>query len=457
MIKKLVLYIAVLIINPAIITSQEVLIGLTSNRTITDSKNRSQAKGLAADTLELPFFDDFSKISVFPATRWWSDNYVFINNTYSDQQITMGIATFDAIGNTGRLYETATTSVFEADHLTSNPINLNYNPSSEIWLSFYYQAGGLADQPEPNDSLTLQFYSPDESKWYSVWRTQGSVQQKFKPVILKIDQPRFLKKGFKFRFVNWASLSANMNDPSMIGNCDHWNIDYVKLDKGRNESDTSIADVAFRTPVRSLLKTHESMPWKQFRQISLQEMGSSIPIHYRNNDIITRNVTRNFVIRDVYRKTVSHSFSAGATNISPFTNVDYNANLIYTFNSTFTDSALFAVTCYLITDAFDQKANDTIKYNQVFSNYFAFDDGSSEAGYGVNGLGSRNAMVAYRYKSFIKDTIRAVQICFNDSYLNSNRRAFDLMIWNDNNGTPGETIYSLQDLIVEQGESLNGF
>ena len=89
------------------------------------------------------------------------------------------------------------------------------------------------------------------------------------------------------------------------------------LDRNRNAADTPLADVAFRTPLRSILKTHEAMPWKQFREIYLQEMGSVIPIHYRNNDTIVRNVTRNFVIRDVYTNTVSHSFSAGATNINP--------------------------------------------------------------------------------------------------------------------------------------------
>ena len=37
---------------------------------------------------------------------------------------------------------------------------------------------------------------------------------------------------------------------------------------------------------------------------------------------------------------LSISFSAGATNIDPLTNVDYNANLVYTFNSDNNDSAL---------------------------------------------------------------------------------------------------------------------
>jgi len=201
----------------------------------------------------------------------------------------------DAIDETGELYERASSALFTADFLTSEPINLGFAPSDNIWLSFFYQPGGLGDLPEENDSLTLQFYAPTESKWYSVWKAKGNIiQQEFKPVIIRINQLRFLKKGFKFRFVNYASLSPNMNDPSMNGNCDHWNIDYVLIDRNRNEADTLFPDVAFRYPLRSILKTYEAMPWKQFRQVYLQEMGSAIPITYRNNDTIVRNVTRNF-------------------------------------------------------------------------------------------------------------------------------------------------------------------
>ncbi len=315
-----------------------------------------------------------------------------------------------------------------------SPINLAYTSSDNIWLSFFYQAGGLGDPPEEKDSLTLQFLAPDENKWYSVWKTDSISEQRFTPVIIKVDDSRFLKNGFQFRFVNYASLSPNLNDPSLAGNCDIWNIDYVLLDKNRNASDTIFKDVAFRLPIRSLLKSHESMPWRQFKEIELQEMRSSIPIHYRNNDIIVRNVTRNFEIWDVYKNTEADAFSAGATNIDPLTNVDYNANLIYTFQSQNEDTALFRITCSLKTDEFDPKSNDTTVYYQVFNNYIAFDDGSAEGGYGINGLGSRNAMVACRFDSYIPDTIRAIRICFNDSYLESNKRAFDLIVWDDNNG-----------------------
>ena len=455
--RRLRVYIIMLLFFPVVSSGQEIVTGLQIN-SVLSGRNVSQVifKGSAAD-ISLPFFDDFSGHSFIPSQKLWSDAYAFINNTYSDKQLTMGIATLDALDESGKLYETTTTDSFEADHLTSQPVNLNFPASDNIWLSFYYQPGGLGDLPEPKDSLTLQFYAPDEDKWYSEWKIQGSDQEKFQPVIIRIENPRYLKAGFKFRFINWASLNTTFNEPSMVGNCDHWNIDYVYLDRNRNAADTSLADVAFRTPLRSLLKTHEAMPWKQFKQVYLQEMGSSIPIHYRNNDMITRNITRNFEIRDMYTKNIVHVFSAGAANIDPYTNVDYNANLIYTYNSINNDSALFKITCYLKTDDFDQKQNDTITYDQIFSNYFGFDDGSPEGGYGITGQGSRNAMAAYRFKSFLQDTIRAIRICFNDSYMNSNQRAFDLMIWDDNNGLPGNVIYSFENVLVEPGEEINGF
>ena len=126
MFKRIILYL--IFLNACLISAsaQEVITGLQSNYSIRhNTEKRQETKGLtSADTLALPFFDDFSGHSIFPDSKKWMDNYVFINNTYSDRQITAGIATFDALDNTGRLYADATSSGFEADHLTSQPINL---------------------------------------------------------------------------------------------------------------------------------------------------------------------------------------------------------------------------------------------------------------------------------------------------------------------------------------------
>ena len=57
----------------------------------------------------------------------------------------------------------------------------------------------------------------------------------------------------------------------------------------------------------------------------------------------------------------------------------------------------------------------------------------------------------------MEDTLRAIKICFNDSYLDANRRAFDLMVWGDNNGIPGDLLYTRENVTVEKGNSINGF
>jgi len=438
--------------------SQEILTGLLTNTAVLESRqNRDTRKSvLQADTLDLPFFEDFIADDIQPSPLRWSDDYVFINNTYPVNQISQGVATFDAIDNTGLLYEEAGDFVFEADMLTSVPVDLDYDATDNIFLSFFYQPQGIADAPEPQDSLVLQFYSAADSEWKHIWKAEGNELHNFKPVIIKIDEPRYLYRGFRFRFINYASISTSIGDPAMAGNSDHWHLDYVYIDKNRSAGDTIPADVAFTAPLRSVLNTYESMPWNQFREVFLSEMGSFITVNYRNNDQVTRNVTRNFKVRDMYENTGVHSFSAGATNIDPGEWITYNANLIYTFNSEYTDSAIFRIRSVLVTDEFDPGVNDTMDYYQVFKDYFAYDDGSAESGYGINGQGASNAMVSVMFRTFEPDTLKAVRMAFNDSYLSSNQRYFNIAVWDDNNGMPGNLLYT-QEEMTGPGERINGF
>ncbi len=438
--------------------SQEVVTGLQQNTQIYDRQgSRDMTKSLAEpDTTGLPFFEDFIPLDIWPSEMRWTDNDVYINNTYPVNPVSQGVATFDAIDNNGLLYDEAGAFSFEADHLTSVPIDLDLDPSDNVFLSFFYQPQGIADAPEQRDSLVLQFYSVADEQWHHIWKAEGTGLHNFKPVIIKIDNPDYLYKGFRFRFINYASISTTIGDPAMAGNSDHWHIDYIYLNRNRSAADTIPADVAFTSPVRSVLNTYESMPWSQFRNVFLSEMGSYININYRNNDGVTRNVTRNFEIKDLYEDEVVHTFSAGATNIEPGQWISYDANLIYTFNSSQSDSALFRIRSVLITDEFDRKINDTIEYLQVFGDYFAYDDGSAESGYGINGQGASNAKVSVRFRSFEPDTLRAVRMAFNDSYQSLNRRYFNIAIWDDDNGMPGELLYE-QEEMIDPGQTVNGF
>jgi len=66
-------------------------------------------------------------------------------------------------------------------------------------------------------------------------------------------------------------------------------------------------------------------------------------------------------------------------------------------------------------------------------------------------------MVAYKFASFMQDTLRAVNICFNDSYMEANKREFDLVVWDNDNGVPGNMLYTKQAVMVEQSNVINGF
>jgi len=455
-IQLIYLFIATLTVLDA--SAQEAVTGLLSNRQLHGSKTVTFLKGSAAETpIVLPFADDFSADTIYPSTKRWSDIQVFINNTYSVRQQSHGVATFDCLDENGNLYEDASQAVFAADHLTSREIDLEYLPSDNIWLSFLYEAGGVADMPEEDDSLTLSFWAPAEQKWYSIWQTVGISTDGFQRVMIPITDTRFLAMGFRFMFTAYASLAGVLTEPSQAGNADQWNIDYVLLDKGRSVNDTVIHDVAMTLPQRSLLKEYEAMPWRHFRQAYLSAMSPTASVNYRNNDTIVRNVTRHISVRDMFTGAVVRDFDAGASNANPLSDVTYDAPLLYTYNSASTDTALFRVTVSLITDDFDPKVNDTIEYIQRFSDYFAIDDGTAEAGYGINGQGSRNAMAALRFRSFIPDSVTGISFCFNDAYNNANQRAFEIMVWADDNGQPGVLLGTSDGPVADPGSEINGF
>lgn len=439
--------------------SQEVLSGIQVNSAIEKAyKEKFFIKSTkSADTLELPFFDDFSYPSVYPDPQKWADNYVFINSTLPVNPKSYKVATLDILNEKGEIYPHASTQIFSADKLTSLPINLNYPPGDNIFLSFFYQPQGLGDPPGDRDSLVLEFFSPVTMEWFHAWATTGSNLQPFTQVMVPITNPDFLKKGFRFRFRNYGSLPRNPSVPGTVGNSDHWHIDYVFLDRNRSAADTLIRDVAFVKPLGSLLNNYEAVPWTHFEAGKLTEMGARLPMSYRNHDNIIRNVGRSFTIKNAITGITVRSFSGGAENLNPWQLREYLPDIAYTYAAPSADSAIFEVKAFLTTDAFDRKGNDTVRYIQRFTNYYAYDDGSAENGYGLTGQGAENARLAYSFTAFVSDTLRAVKIFFNRTQNDASQKPFLLTVWNEVAGLPGEIIYQQENVRPEYAEGLNTF
>ncbi|MEA3317407.1 MAG: hypothetical protein U9R54_05580, partial [Bacteroidota bacterium] len=470
------------------LSAQETLIGIEENIVVKNNISNLKNSKTENDTLSLPFIDDFSSSIAQTNSKWWIDNNAFINQTYSKNPITIGVASLDAIDNTGEVY-TNNDDVFLADFLTSKAIDLDYQGNNTIFLSFYYQPGGLGDIPEPKDSLLLDFYSPTTDKWQTVWfSTYNSIDstlteeylynndtlvrkadtilnlyEQFSSVILPINSEEYLKPGFQFRFKNYVSLSNNSEVPSVIGNADNWNLDFVILDKNRNINDTIINDIAFIKPLSSLLINYESIPWSHFPRANAYEMNDSIVIEYKNIGEEPWNVLREFEIEDITGDEDIFSFTGGVGAAIPaFTSEMYYRNMNYIFPyKPEIDSARFEIRAYMVTDTFTARApyrwNDTVKYLQKFYNYYAFDDGTAENGYGLLGDGTKYGEVAHLFETYKEDTLQAIQFYFNKTLNAANQNYFKLMIWDNNNGEPGNLIYSQKGVKPVYEDSLNKF
>jgi len=102
----------------------------------------------------------------------------------------------------------------------------------------------------------------------------------------------------------------------------------------------------------------------------------------------------------------------------------------------------FRAVAYLVTPAGDYKGNDTSVTVLNFRDYYAYDDGIPEYGFGISGESTYEAEFAYRFRLYKADTLAAMDIFFNKTRNNfTENEKFRLCVWDDNNGEPGEIIF----------------
>jgi hypothetical protein len=473
---KRIVAILILAICAVSIYSQEVVIDC-GNPALSDYSVRYFEKYgykvAISDTLELPFFDDFSSSYMYPDSSKWTDKYAFVNSSCGKNPISIGVATLDALDEHGNVYPTLPFGMSDvSDFLTSKPINLQRNVSDSIYLSFFYQCGGNGNVPEFRDSLILQFYSVADDEWRSVWKAAGgAVMNNFEQVLLPITDSVWLKKGFRFRFVNYVSISSNY-EPSWQSNVDQWNLDFIILDANRTCNDTIIEDVAMIKNVGPFLKDYRQAPWKHFLHKGREAVHDSITFRYANLQDATHNINRQY---DVFDKEETSSLIPTSTyfayhcgddseNAGANEEITYTKKFCYFFNDENylnEDSATFLIRANLKTDVAQVRDyyrwNDTVRFYQEFKNYYAYDDGTAEKGYGIAGQGTANACLAYKFEPYMTDTLYGVYIYFNRTQNDGNVKYFYLTVWEDNSGIPGDTIVSRLGVRPSFSNELNGY
>ncbi len=391
----------------------------------------------------------------------WQDNFAYRNSRFPINPPTIGVATFDGLDENGYPYDFSTqTSFGEADYLTSKPINLGfdifsnpYTPADSIYLSFYYQTTGRGENPEGEDSLFLEFWTPSGQVWNRVWSMAGfDGDSVFRQKIIRIDDGLYLQNGFQFRFGNYSTLS---------GSLDHWHVDYVFLNEFRTQADTIRDDVAYQFAPNSLLEEYSSVPWAHYKWNPSSYMADTLSTFQRNNADAGHLVGNN-ILEISYEGTSLNTFNhPNNPSVTAFTNYTtlWDIGLQpFEFDTTVNDTcAIFDVTFrHQATPDFERE-NDTVHLQQNFGNYYSYDDGNAEWAYGLSGA---TAQLAYKFKLLQPDSIRALDIYFHPDVANVENDAFLLKIWDatGTGGKPNNVIYQNTNFsTVEYTDELNGF
>jgi hypothetical protein len=370
----------------------------------------------------------------------WADRYAHRNFTRAVNPWSLGVATLDGLDENGYPYAINTSFTDYADALTSKAINLNFPPADSIYFSFLFQAGGFSDMPEVGDSLILQFLNVNTQLWENIWSTGGVPLGDFKLVHLPVRQSKYLQNGFKFRFRNYGGIS---------GDLDNWHIDYVNLRRLSGYQDTLVKDFAIVYPIPTLLKDYTAIPWKHFRNQPENRMTDSLLVVVRNgSNLPENNQPGELKIYDGTDLEWTYTFpgqtlSNGDLNYQPRTVYasEHDLGSVYQFPTSSPNDTMYTFRYEFAASApFAQlsNANDTVRGEQHFAHYYAYDDGSAELAYGVTGAQAR---LAYKFEMSEPDSLVGVQMHFVPTVFNHEDKIFLLTVWADQNGRPGQVLY----------------
>ncbi len=423
----------------------QTLIGLTENQEIKKSlqtDNNRKKSASAVKSVELPFFDDFSTISIYPDPGKWADSYAFVNSSFPYLPTTIGVATLDAIDAQGNVYAIDNRPT-PSDTLTSVPVNLlpYKGTSKQVILSFFYQAGGRGEIPDPQDSLILEFYSVNTSQWIHIWKVTTDTSTPFIQVIKAVPDS-FYEDGFRFRFRNYTSMSPDevKGKFGALSNVDQWHIDYVKLDADNLSTHEKISDIAFVEPLKGMLKQYVSIPWTHvnYAQDIMRQYTRYV---LRNMEDSARTLYRSYYVKDL-NTNKKYFFNQFDEMILPDTMIYRNDPFDFAYTQTQSEYGRYEVVAFITTPPKQFWGNDTVKHFQEFSNYYAYDDGTAEFGFGVSGESSYGALMAVRFPLYREDTIRGISMFFNKTRNHyTSGLEFNLCVWNNRNGEPGDLLY----------------
>ena len=310
----------------------------------------------------------------------------------------------------------------------------------------------------PCDSV---FITVADTTWYHIWSVSGQTLedfvaendgQYFKQVMIPIRDLKYFRDDFYFRFYNYASIVGN-SLPSNRSNEDNWNIDFVYLNINRTADDTDYPMICFSGQQPSFFNRYQSIPYRQYRINPYTFTRESLEIDVANLDGTDHEANYYYTVQQIgggqhYTRTVR------PTTIPPYKthgflecSDDYespacpNVGELFAISMDY-DSVSYQISHYLYDSTTYPPLADSMIYRMGMFNYYAYDDGIPELGFGVRPAGGRFAV---RFDVADFDTIQGVQLLFNHTLNDANNKYFDIVVWKDANGKPGEELYRLEN------------
>jgi hypothetical protein len=434
------------------------------------------------------FFEDFSTYhyEVFPRRNRWKDRYAFINSTYPDSMISLGVATLDALDQRGLPWYSEVNKVVPSDTLTSNDFEFDSEINQPVYFSFFYEPGGKGDIPEGidtlngqsgkgKDSLLLEFFNPGSAEWIYAFHTlDNRTPHNFTQVIVRVDTS-FLKKGFKFRFRNYTSAELNNvqgQDLGKVTNNDHWHIDYIWMKVTADSTELSrLNDITVVKPLLPTLKSYTAVPYHHFFSAQVLSERTTIPFSFRT---IYPGRSSSDIIQTI-RFFRSYNLKNNEQPRDKELNNDLSPNAWYDFADNFTSGfeydqhdtiGLFELEAFIKVESENQRLeNDTARRKETYYDHYAYDDGSAEYSFGLSGEKQDLSRIAQRFRVYQPsdkpDSLWAVLIYFTKSVDSSTINAeFRLSIRKNDGPIPAkDEIYSSGNITYnpDYSRGLNGF
>ncbi|MBN1950140.1 MAG: T9SS type A sorting domain-containing protein [Bacteroidales bacterium] len=437
--RKILITTILILLSSASLLLGQIIRGLPYNHAIAEQEHTETGIPEKAATAPIQFtdgfFEDFSDYRgrVFPREDHFTDRYAYINSSWADSMISLGVATLDACDQYGFPYYSSDSGVVSSDTLTSQPFEFPEGVPAALYFSFFYQAGGLGDLPEGilsdgsgeqgEDSLVVDFYAPGEDRWIQKFYTLDNTKpNQFNKVEIPLTDT-FRMDGFRFRFRNYTSLPPLNQQGIDLGkfeNDDMWHIDYIRLTDGPTDADTfQLGDIAITKPLLPSLQEYTTVPWKHYSLAQSTIERRNIPLtvqdfgtNYGGNIFFFRNFqTTDLGTGNELR---TREWEREFTGFESYTFMDDFTTGFY-FRSDTTVGVL-EIKAYLETEAEQPRENDTVVRKEVYFDHYAYDDGTAEAGFGIDGEYQDLSKIGLRFRAFTPtnttDTLRAILLYF---------------------------------------------